>query len=86
MRNVSIRRKLRATPGVRNGVNNGLSLVLDAEAYDYADKRRWEKGEGRRGGGHSTQPILVSLEARSRCNRGHNWGCSKVFHITYIWR
>jgi len=33
------RRKINAAPGVRNGVNNGLSLLLDAEAYDYADDR-----------------------------------------------
>ena len=35
------RRKLRAPPGVRNGVNNGLHLVLDAESYDYADRRTY---------------------------------------------
>lgn len=32
--------KILAEPGVRNGVNNGVTLVLDAEVYDYADNRR----------------------------------------------
>ena len=32
--------KVSAAPGVRNGVNNGMHFLLDAEVYDYADNRR----------------------------------------------
>ena len=32
--------RLSARPGVANGINNGLHIVLDAEVYDYMDNRR----------------------------------------------
>jgi hypothetical protein len=35
-----LNRKLRARPGVKNGINNGMHFVLDAEVYDYVDNRR----------------------------------------------
>ncbi len=36
----AIRRKLDAPPGVKNGINNGMHFLLDAEVYDSADNRR----------------------------------------------
>ena len=43
MRNRAILEKIDSEPGVKNGINNGMTLMLDAEVFDYIDRRRYAK-------------------------------------------
>eukprot|EP00095_Tigriopus_kingsejongensis_P004041 maker-scaffold5_size1054832-snap-gene-5.11 protein:Tk04041 transcript:maker-scaffold5_size1054832-snap-gene-5.11-mRNA-1 annotation:"bursicon alpha" len=40
----AIQQKIQAPSGVKNGVNNGMTLMLDAEIYDYGDIRSPSNG------------------------------------------